>query len=316
MPRSPLSWIVVFALLAAGFAATVLALNNDLYSAHGFVRSYLQALERRDADEALAFAGVVVPESEPATLLVDDALGGIGDIRLLSDVADGDDRVVRYAFTIGAEEEITEFRVRQTGTTFGLFSTWEFALSPLARIDVSVAGDSRFTANGVDAAAGAPLLVLAPGAYEVDRDTDLLTTPAVSVPVTAIGETEVAAIFAQPTAAFTTEAADAVAAFRDDCATQQVLNPTGCPFGFAEANRIEGVPRWTVESYPAVTGVVAEQGATWRATAAGGVVAIDMSVKSLFDGSVRQVDEQQPVGGSYLLVVGADDTVSVLEATT
>ena len=73
MLRTPLSWLVVFALLAAGFGATVLALNADVFSAHGFVRSYLQALERQDADEALAFAGVDVPESEVSTLLVDAA---------------------------------------------------------------------------------------------------------------------------------------------------------------------------------------------------------------------------------------------------
>jgi hypothetical protein len=315
MLRTPLSWIVVFALLVAGFGATVLALNNDVYSAHGFVRSYLQALERKDADEALAFAGVVVPESEAATLLVDEALGGVGDIRLLSEVADGDEHVVRFAYAIDGAEEITEFRVRPTGTTFGLFSTWAFASSPLARLDVSVVGDSRFTANGVDAPAGTPLLVLAPGAYAVDRDTELLDTAGVTVAVTAIGDTESVDIFATPTSAFTAEATDAVAAFLDTCATQQVLKPTGCPFGYSEANRIEGVPRWSVESYPQVTLAAADASATWRATGTGGAVALEVTVKSVFDGSVRRVDESQPIAGSYLLAIGDDDTVIVLEAT-
>ena len=315
MPRSPLPWLVVFALLAAGFGATVLALNNDVYSAHGFVRSYLQALERKDADEALAFAGVVVPESEAATLLVDGALGGIGDIRLLSDVEDGAEHIVRFAYTLDNDEEITEFRVRHTGTRFGLFSTWAFAESPLARIEVSVAGDSRFTANGVDAAAGSPLLVLAPGAYVVDRDTDLLTTAAVTVAATSIGDTEVAGIFAMPTDTFTAEAEEAVAAFLDECATQQVLKPTGCPFGYTEANRVEGAPRWTVESYPTVALAPADTTATWRATGSGGVVGLELTVKSLFDGSTRRVSTDQDVGGSYLLAIGTGDTVTVLEAT-
>lgn len=319
MHRSPLSWLVVFALLVAGFGATVLALNNDIYSAHGFVRSYLQALERKDADEALAFAGVVVPETEATTLLVDGALGGIGDIRLLSDVAvpgtDGSEHVVRFAYAVGGEEEITEFQVRGAGTAFGLFSTWAFSVPPLARIDASVAGDSRFTANGVEAATGSPLLVLAPGAYDIDRDTELLDTSGVTVAVTTIGDTEEVAVFATPTSAFTTAATDAVAAYLDACAAQRVLMPTGCPFGATEANRVDGVPDWTVEEYPAVALAPADTSATWRATGSGGLVGLQMTVRSLFDGSTRRVDDDHAVGGSYLLAIGDDDQVIVLEAT-
>lgn len=314
MARTPLPWLLVFVLLAAGFGATVLALNSDVYSAHGFVRSYLQALAREDADEALAFAGVVVPESEGATLLVDGALGGVDDIRLLSDVADGAEHVVRFAYELDGEEEITEFRVERDGSTFALFDRWRFAVAPLARIDVTVGGDSRFSANGVEAVTGTPLLVLAPGAYVIDHDSEFLAAASATVAATTIGDTEEVAIETEPTTAFDEAAEDAVADYLDDCVTQQVLQPTGCPFGFSESNRIEGLPVWAVEQYPSVTLERGEITGTWRAAGVDGSVRIAVTVKSLFDGSTDAVDDELPVGGSYLVALGADDTITVLEA--
>lgn len=316
MRRSPLAWLVVFALLAAGFGATVLALNSDVFSAHGFVRSYLQALARQDADEALAFSGVTVPESQGAALLVDGALGGLDDIQLLSDVADGNGRVVRFAYVLDGDEQVTEFHVEPDGTTLGLFQRWRFAVTPLARLDVTVTTDSRFTVNGEDAAVGAPLLVLVPGAYVVDRDTELLAATSATVLATEVGATTQATIDPQPTAAFEVAAEDAVAGFLDDCATQQVLMPTGCPFGFTEANRVEGLPEWSIAAHPTVTLEAGDSPGTWRALGAEGEAHIRLTVKSLFDGSTSVVDDDVPFSGSYLLAVGADDTITVLEAAS
>ena len=115
MRRALLSWTLVFALLAAGFAASVLALNADLYSAGGFVRSYLEALQRGDAESALATDGV-----EGASPLVTDAtVGGFDGIHLISDVADGDTHTVRVGYTIADTEQISEFSVERTGTRLG-----------------------------------------------------------------------------------------------------------------------------------------------------------------------------------------------------
>jgi len=315
MRRSLLSWLVVFALLVAGFGATVLALNGDVFSAHGFVRSYLQALARQDADEALAFAGVVVPESESATLLVDGALGRVDDIQLLSDVDHDGVHTVRYSVELDGGEQITEFHVKHDGRSLGLFDTWRFAVSPLARIDVTVVNDSRFTVNGVDAASETPLLVFVPGSYAVDHDTTYLTALSETVTVVTVGETTEVLVEPEPTKAFDEAAEDAVADYLDECVTQQVLMPTGCPFGFAEANRIEGLPEWTVEEYPAVTLEAGTVASTWRARGSEGAVRIAVTVKSLFDGSTNSVDEKISVGGSYLLVLGADDSITVLEAS-
>ena len=315
MLRTPLSWLVVFALLVAGFGATVLALNADVFSAHGFVRSYLQALQRKDADEALAFAGMVVPESENATLLVDGALGDIGDIRLLSDVASGDTHVVRFAYEIDGNEEITEFHVQPDGSTLALFARWRFAVAPLARIEVAVESDARFTANGVEAVTGSPLLVLAPGAYVIDRDTDFLAAESATAAVTTVGDTEQVGIEVGPTQAFETAAAEAVDAYLDQCVTQAVLMPSSCPFGFSEANRIDGVPTWSVVDYPQVDLAATDEIGIWRAIGVNGAVRISVTVKSIFDGSTSNVTRTLDVDGSYLISLGADESITVLEAS-
>ena len=312
MLRTPLSWLVVFALLVAGFGATVLALNADVFSAHGFVRSYLQALQRKDADEALAFAGMVVPESENATLLVD---GALGDIRLLSDVASGDTHVVRFAYEIDGNEEITEFQVQPDGSTLGLFARWRFAVAPLARIEVAVESDARFTANGVEAVTGSPLLVLAPGAYVIDRDTDFLAAESATAAVTTVGDTEQVGIEVEPTQAFETAAAEAVDAYLDQCVTQAVLMPSSCPFGFSEANRIDGVPTWSVVDYPQVDLAATDEIGIWRAIGVNGAVRISVTVKSIFDGSTSNVTRTLDVDGSYLVSLGADESITVLEAS-
>ena len=54
--------------------------------------------------------------------MTDEALGDLADIRLVSDVAIGDQRVVRFATVVAGEERITEFHVERSGTRFGLSS--------------------------------------------------------------------------------------------------------------------------------------------------------------------------------------------------
>lgn len=305
---------MVFALLAAGFGATVLALNNDVFSAHGFVRSYLQALARQDSAEALAFDGVDVPEGAGTTLLGDSAMGEVRDIQFIGESSSEGVTTVRFETTLSSGPETSEFHVERAGSRFGLFSAWRFAESPLAALAVSVDSDSRFTANGVAALTGGPEAVFAPGHYVIGHSTEYLSAEAVEVDAVEPGGLLDAQLAVAPTPAFTDAADQAIAAFLDQCATQQVLKPTGCPFGFDEANRIDGAPQWTMTEYPTSTLSAGSQPGTWLATGTEGEVRLQLTVRSLFDGSTSSLDESIPVRGSYLLSLAADNTITVLEA--
>ena len=85
MRREIITWSIVAAVVVGAFAGTVLILNASLYSASGFVRSYLDALERKDADGALELAGPSVAGDASTELLAREAMGDLGDIQLVSD---------------------------------------------------------------------------------------------------------------------------------------------------------------------------------------------------------------------------------------
>jgi hypothetical protein len=87
MRRTVITWSAVMALLIAGFGASVVALNADIYSAHGFVGRYLNALERQDSAAALALPGVRTGNDAAAELLTSDAMGRLSDVRTVSDTA-------------------------------------------------------------------------------------------------------------------------------------------------------------------------------------------------------------------------------------
>ena len=59
MRREIITWSVVLAVILGAFGATVVILDSSLYSASGFVRGYLDALSRHDADGALKAAGSI-----------------------------------------------------------------------------------------------------------------------------------------------------------------------------------------------------------------------------------------------------------------
>lgn len=313
MQRALLSWTLIFGLLLAGFAASVLALNGDVFSAHGFVGSYLDALARHDADEALDFDGVVVPADASEDLLVDAALGDLSDIRLLSDVEDGDAHVVRFIYALGEETQTTEFTVERTGTRFGLFPTWRFTTSPMAILDAAVDHDTRLTANGVASASG-PHAVLVPGYFELDHASKYLEAEEVTAAATDVGATVEAALAVTPNEEFAGAATRAVAGFLDDCVTQEVLKPTGCPMGVDVINRLKGVPTWSMLDYPTAALSSTENPGVWAAKPAKGIAHIVADVQSLFDGSISKLDEDLQFTSGYLITIGFDDSLSVTVA--
>jgi hypothetical protein len=308
MQRTLLSWAFVFGLLVAGFAATVAAVNNDVLSVHGFVRSYLDVLERHDATEALAMLGVTI-EGDPS-LAVDEAVGDFSDIRFLSDTADGDTHTVRFSYLLGGERHFTDFTVERTGTRLLLFSDWEFAESPVATLNASADHDSALTVNGVAVAAG-EYPVLVPGLYVADDDTEFFAGAEDAAAVTAVADTVTATVKVTATSAFDQAAQKAVDTFLDGCATQTVLMPTGCPFGRTVNNRLDGVPAWSISSYPEISLTPEADAGVWRARASGGSADIAVKVQSLFDGSVSTLNDTVALTADYIVTIGVDGTLRV-----
>jgi hypothetical protein len=316
--RAVISWAIGFALLIAAFAVTLAILNGTVYSAHGFVATYLDALVRHDATTARELPGVRAPENVSTTLLTDDALGTIDNIHLVRDVANSAGvHVVRYSYDLGKHRETTDFRVAKTGAYLGMFSRWTFSTSPLATVSVTVLHDSRFRANGtaVDSGtkhdAAVPYEVFAPGLYSFDHKSTYLAASRVDAAVTDPASVTPVQVDVQANAVFVKEVRSELDKYLTTCATQQVLLPTSCPFGKSFNNRVVSAPTWAMSKFPAVTIVPDGDSGNWLVPYTQASAHLKVKVQSLFNGAVTTFDEDVPFPVSFRITIGQDEHLTI-----
>lgn len=323
---------VIGVLLIAALAATGVVLYRDLYSPAAFVTRYLDLLERGQAADALALPGVAVDSADltrsglsataDGALLRSAALGSLSKVTVESTSVDDGVHTIVARYDAGQHRGQTTFRVEQAGWA-GVAPTWRFATSPLAAIDLTLRGATTFSVNGFDldtrqvAPEGADadpldpvsLLVFSPGLYSIAVDTAISSSPGVAV----LSDTPQAKVpvdlQTQPTAEFVGVVQDRVESFLTECATQQVLQPTGCPFGLLVRNRIVSPPVWSISQQPTVT--VSPDGANWVIDRTQAVAHIVVDIQSLFDGEIHRLDEAVPfsMGGSITIL--PDGTASI-----
>jgi hypothetical protein len=307
MRRATMYWIVAFVLLAVAFGITVLSLNSSIYSAGGFVGSYLDALRRHDATTARQLPGVLTNAKNSPDLLADDALGSLTKIHQVSDITGPDDvHTVSYTYFIGGMTGQSDFRVKHTGAFLGLFTSWSFETSPLATVAVTPLHDQRFRANGVALAskkADAPrsFAVFTPGLYTFDHKTDFLTADPIVTPVTEPQSVTSVQVNVQSSPAFVAEVGKQVRAYLAKCATQRVLLPTACPFGQTFDNRVVSTPTWSIRRDPSIEIVPGRAAGTWLVPETDATAHLNVKVQSLFDGSVTTFDKNVPFTVSYVI---------------
>jgi hypothetical protein len=333
MRRAVITWTAVFALLLAAFAASVITLNSQLYSAHGFVRGYLSALERGDSAAALEVPGVSTSNDASRALLTDGALGALGGldaITLVSDVAGADGtHTVTMDYELlasGAGDEAsekkkarTEFVVTRSGTRLGLFPTWRFVASPVSTMSITVLHDQDFTVNGVDVTttaepdSAATFLVFTPGVYVLGHESSFLTADAVVAEATTVGEIMDASVDVQANSEFTAEVQQNVSTYLAGCAeqgtTQKILMPAGCPFGQSIRNKVTSDPVWSMVVEPSITIVPGDTPGTWAVPATPATAHLVVDVQSLFDGTISTFDRDVPFTVQYLITFEGNQMV-------
>ncbi|GAB3123196.1 hypothetical protein [Glaciibacter psychrotolerans] len=331
--RAILGIVIIAVLLVVALGATIGSLNRDLYSAGGFVQQYLSAVARADTHGALSLPGVMptaaelkkagLPADLPTTLLRGSVLSPLDDIRLVSDTErEPGLHTVSFAFTLDKAPANMDFTVRSTGVFAGVFTSWRFETSPLGVLQVDVAHQSLFTVNGLTldtrahAAPDAPAtfsnqasyLVFAPNLYEIKHDTALLTAPEQKVPVTSTAVTHVT-VDAEPNASFISQVQAEVDKFLDACATQEVLQPSDCPFGIVIDDRIKGVPTWSIADYPPVTLAAGETDFEMPDTEGQAHIVVD--VQSLYDGDLSTRDENVPFAIGLGVGIRPDGSIAI-----
>ena len=308
-------WILVLAAIAVAFAGTIFALNSTLYSASGFVSSYLDALARHDSNGALGMPGVTIEANAQDDLLRPETLGDLGDITMISDVASGDG-IHTLVFEVDGSR--TTFDVEYTGLRLGLISTWAFATSPSAVLEITPVGDASFDANGVTITSpGGPSVarsfaLMIPSIVELSHTSAYLEAPPREVRVMDADVIATASVTPQANEEFVSAVQKELDRGLDECATQEVLQPSGCPFGERISNRVVSTPKWSIATYPVITIEPGVAPGTWEVPATTGEANLVVDVQSLFDGTISPYNENTSFTVSYVITFTPGGGVSIL----
>ncbi len=331
--RFDLAALAVVGVLLVGAVYSAGAVMYDrLYSPAAFVERYLDLLSQGRAADALAVPGVRVdsaqsegaglPSDASEALLRRAALAPLSDVSVVETIEHDGVHAVTVDYTAGTHGARSTFRVEQDGMV-GVAPSWRFAASPLAVIDLTVRGAMQFSVNGfeidkrqvleagpeADPLAAVPLLVFSPGLYSVEVRTPLSESPGVAVLSDKPRATIPVDLQTEPTEKFVGVVQEKVEGFLDECATQQVLQPTGCPFGFTVRNRIVNAPEWSISEQPVVS--LEPDGADWQIRRTQAVAHIKVDIQSIFDGSITSVDEDVPFFIDGDITVLPDGTASI-----
>ena len=341
--RGPFGRSLAFDLTALGLVMTLLAgafvvggiwTYRTLYSPSAFITNYLHLLSAGRAADALAVPGVAVdaaalddagiPSTASEALLRSTALSSLTDITVVSEKDVDGVTEVTASYIAGGYPGTSTFSVTRDGWN-GLAPGWRFSVTPLSAIDITVLGSTRFSVNGfemdkrqvspdgvdTDPLDAVSMLTFTPGAYSATIDTKMAKTPGTAVLADMPLRRVPVVLEAQPTAEFTAVVQESVDRFLTQCATQKVLKPTGCPFGYTVQNRLDGEPSWSIVRMPAVA--VELDGNDWAFPASEGVAHVSAEIRSLYDGSLRDLDEDVPfiITGSITILPDGRASIKV-----
>lgn len=333
-PLAVIGWSGVAMLLVMAFLSALAALNQTLYGAGSFIERYLEEIGNDEITLAATTPGVALDPvglealglpADVSTAMLRSGVVAAGpeDVRITADETHDDGtHTVTASYRLGDTITETAFEVEPIAPLYGVLNRWGFATSPLAVIDVTAAHyplftvgelqlDTRARKTGDELAAftqTAPYLAIAPAVYSFSYDDILLTAQEVEsvlAPSTRAGVT----VDSQPTPAFVERVQRQLDQYLDECATQQVLQPTGCPFGEDVDDRVVGDPSWSIATYPTVTLIPGETAFDMPETE--GVAHLSVEVQSLFDGEVSQLERDSTFHVALSATIQPDGSIAV-----
>ncbi|MFF3026683.1 hypothetical protein [Microbacterium sp. NPDC057944] len=324
---------LVGAMLLTAIGAGASVLYTSYYGPSAFVVRYLDLLSSGRAADALHVPGVALDRATleksgitgtpSEAMLRPAALATLTDVEVVSEKpADDDGTAVTVSYRAGGHEGKTTFLVTQDGWA-GVTPNWRFATSPLAVVDLTLSGADQYAVNGFEvdrrqiSTAGAeaqpldplPMLVFTPGLYSITVDTAISTSKGVGVLADSPLATTPVSVQTTPTDEFIGVVQQRVEEFLTECTTQQVLQPTACPFGLEVRNRLSSLPVWSIATQPKIT--VVPDGGQWQIPPTDAVAHVDVGIKSLFDGSVEEVSEDVPFQVNGTITILPDGSASI-----
>ncbi|WP_026529339.1 DUF4878 domain-containing protein [Haematomicrobium sanguinis] len=311
------AWLLALMVLIAGFVLTVVVLNSNVFAPEQQVKDYIKALQEGDGARALGLLNANVPQGDAAMLSgagLIEATKGISNITVSDAQPAGPDRSkVEVSYEVDGKQKTTEFALEKSGTQWGFFNTWRFVETTLPTVDVRVVNENDVVVNGVrmNAPEGVTHFpVFYPAVYTAEFSSKFFEGEPRNVAVTSRQDSKLSInITPAPTQALTDAVSQKINAYLDECATQQVLAPSNCPFQ-ASVERIKnGAPiKWTIDTYPTVTIEPANGG--WAIKPLSGTARLTTMSIDLFTGAEVPVDQEVPFGFDATMNI-TDTEVSV-----
>lgn len=308
-----LIWVLVALLALAASLGTLWALNSSLYSASAFVSRYFAAVANDNIAEVLRTPGVAIatdnlsaaglPASTSTALLQSGLISQVpSSVHVTADVAQSDgSHLVSVDYTLAGELHSSSYSITPAAALFGVMQRWQFAQSPLQLLSLQLNSGTHFTVGTLtlDARASsdddasafsrtANYLAVAPAVYSLSYNSTLVAAAPVQATVLP-GQSNTATVDVIPTQALVDKVQSNLNDFLAKCATQTVLQPTGCPFGATIDDRLTSDPSWSLVTNPTVTLAPGDSGFVMPKTP--GVAHLSVDVKSLFDGKASTVDK-------------------------
>ncbi len=309
-------WLLGLMLAVAAAVFTISLVNTNYFGPQQSVRDYMQALRDGDGAKALGLLRAPVPSANPAMLDGDGlkaAAAKLGDTHVGNpENLDGGRVKVAVSYTIDGASQSTDFTLEPAGKEWLFFNTWSFVPAALPTIDVSVVNENQASVNGVQVnmpSGKNSFAVLYPGQYKADFQSKYFQAPAVSTTVTAPETKPTAVALATgPSPALLAEVDAKIHQYLDNCAKQQVLLPTGCPFSNRTDNRVLGPIKWSIASYPKSS--ISAYGGKWVMAPLTVKAQVEYQEQQLFSGKVADVKDAQDFGFTAKLDV-TDSSITV-----
>ena len=258
-----LRWSLAAVLILALAVAGAIVANRTLYSASHEVKKLHQLLAAGKGGEALGLLHATVPKGDAVALdgeVLANSQKAITDLVVDAPQAAGDDperRTVTARYKANGVDKETSYELRRTGKSWLFFDRWEFVPHELPRVRIRANTVNEVTVNGqkIPLHRGvATLPVFYPSVIDSSFSTTNFAADARGVAVTGPAEKAVPiSLKTKPTKKFISSVSDKVKKYLDECTTQQVLFPSGCPFSYDTQSRVDpDTIEWSIAKYPKI----------------------------------------------------------------
>lgn len=262
-PRLALRWATsVVIILALAIAGAIIA-NRTLFSAQRAVESLHQHLAAGEGAQALGLMGAKVPEGDAVALdgevlkRTQASIKNFTTDKPVPDATDPDLSTVLAHYQADGVDYDSSYTLRRTGKSWFFFDRWSFEPVTLPTVKIKANTVNEVTVNDqkIPLEQGMSTLpVFYPAVLDASFSTKNFAADARGMVVTAPAEapTEIS-LKTQPTKDFIAQINSKVKTYLDQCAEQKVLMPSGCPFAYHTAARVDpSTITWSIKNYPTI----------------------------------------------------------------